>query len=109
VEEEDHLTPAEGQMCRTVISTASHTFKQNLNAYMKVQEDFRAAVKEKVARQLRIAYPEAADEEIMELAHEDPTAVREAHVNRFRGAEDRLRHCRLRCRTCMISTKVSNI
>merc|ERR1712194_515216 len=40
--------------------------------------DYRSAVKHKVTRQLRIAYPEALENEILELANEDPASVREA-------------------------------
>lgn len=45
---------------------------------MKSQEDYRSAVKQKVGRQLRIAYPEAGENEIAELANEDPESVRDA-------------------------------
>ncbi|CAD7945626.1 unnamed protein product [Amoebophrya sp. A120] len=78
IEEGDTMSPAETQMVHAIIRSASQRFKLNITDYMKAQEEYKTAVKSKVERQLRIAYPDAAEEEIQQLAEEDPLSVREA-------------------------------
>ncbi len=56
------MTPAEKQMCSSIITASSNTFKTCLTDYMKAQEDYKIRVKEKVERQLRIAYPDAPEQ-----------------------------------------------
>ena len=85
------LTPAESQLCNRIIAVIAQMFKKNVAEYLKVQEKYRSATREKVARQLRIAYPNAPDSEIQELSLEDPQAVKEAiahHIQRGGHPED---------------------
>ncbi|CAD7967429.1 unnamed protein product [Amoebophrya sp. A25] len=95
-EERDEMTPAESQMVTSMIRSTSLTFKNNLTDYMKAQEDYKLAVKQKVERQLRIAYPDAKETEIRELADEDPMSVREAIMQQLKSGGQNTLHVTLR-------------
>lgn len=86
IQNEHELSPAEGQMCSTLLLSAGKDLTKVLQLYMKSQEDYHEAVRKKVERQLRIAYPDAKEHEIADLAREDPESVREAISQQLRRA-----------------------
>ena len=67
----EDLTAAEKQLCERLLAVLAHSFKENVAKYLKVQEKFRDATREKVLRQLRVAYPNAPEQEIEDLRWEN--------------------------------------
>lgn len=71
-EEQNELTPnnppAEKQMLHNIISSNSRRFKTLLQDYMRSQEHYKVEVQRKTQRQLKIAYPDANEEALRQLA-----------------------------------------